>query len=274
MEIKFDTHTHCSFSHDSSTPAQKMIEGAIAKGLKYLAITDHCDKDCVVLPGYDWVRQIDLPARFDCLRKLRETYKDDIYLAIGLEFGFEKQANSLYLDINKEYSTDYIINSVHIVQGVDVYFEEFYNARTKAQAYTQYLICVNNSIDVPYHYDSIGHIGYIARKANYKDKKFIYSDYSDLVDEIFKKIIQKGKALELNTHAKGTLCDFIPYKDFLKRYKELGGELVTIGSDSHTPDRLCENFDIVKNALIENGFKYAFVYKNHTACPVSLTKNN
>ena len=69
MKEIIDCHTHCNFSHDSTAPARDMIESALAKGLSYFAITDHCDKDCEVLPGYEYIRQIDLPRRRAALKK-------------------------------------------------------------------------------------------------------------------------------------------------------------------------------------------------------------
>lgn len=265
-----DSHTHCDFSHDSPTPARDMIEAAIKKGLSYLAITDHCDKDCVVLPNFEWVRQIDLPARFEQILALKKQYEDRIYISAGLEYGYVKEANPIYLDIEKTYPVDYVINSVHIVEGIDVYFAEFYEERTKREAYGQYLKAVLESLDVPYHYDTIGHIGYISRKATYADKLFRYSEFPDMLDEILKGIILREKALEVNTHSKGTLLDFIPGTDVLKRYRELGGKLLVFGSDAHTTDRICEKYNKVTDALTSLGFDSLYIYKQHRPQKIKL----
>ena len=272
MEYLFDTHTHSNFSHDGVPSLNALAEAAINRGLKYLAITDHCDKDCVALPGFSWVRQIDLDTRKREFAAVKAKFADRITLAEGLEYGYAKEANGLYLDVEKSYPTDYFINSVHIVAGTDVYFREYFDARTKKQAYTAYLEAVRASVDAPYLYDSIGHLGYIARCATYPDKRLIYGDFADLIDDILKAMIQKGKALEVNTASKGTKCDLFHDTTILKRYRQLGGELVTLGSDAHDPSRLCADFEEASAALLQSGFSYAFVYKEHKPHAVALDK--
>ena len=272
MEYLFDTHTHSNFSHDGVPSLNALAEAAINRGLKYLAITDHCDKDCVALPGFSWVRQIDLDTRKREFAAVKAKFADRITLAEGLEYGYAKEANGLYLDVEKSYPTDYVINSVHIVAGTDVYFREYFDCRSKQEAYGTYLKDVLASLDAPYHYDSVGHITYIARCATYDDKRLLYGDHADVIDEILRKTVAKGKALEVNTSSKGTKCDLFHDTTILRRYKELGGELVTIGSDTHTSEGLSTDFDLAAEALLYCGFRYAFVYKEHKPVAVSLEK--
>ena len=94
--------------------------------------------------------------------------------------------------------------------------------------------------------------------------------YAKESDEILRKLIAKGKALELNSHAEGTGLDFLPEPDTLRRYRELGGELVTFGSDAHAPENIARNFDLVCEALKAAGFKYLFKYKAHSPIAIKL----
>ena len=272
MEYLFDTHTHSDYSHDGVPALEELVKAAISKGLKYLAVTDHCDKDCVALPGFSWVRQIDLASRKAEMTALKAKYADKIYLADSLEYGYAPEANALYLDVQNSYPTDYVINSVHIVEGVDVYFREYFDARTKKQAYGAYLDAVLKSVDAPYAYDAIGHVGYIARCSTYPDKKLYYRDFPDIIDAILKAIINKGKSLEINTASKGTKCDLFHDTTILRRYKELGGELITFGSDAHDPSRLCADFKEAEAAAVSCGLRYAFIYENHIPTAVKLDR--
>ena len=250
MEYLFDTHTHSDYSHDGIPALEELVKAAISKGLKYLAITDHCDKDCVALPGFEWVRQIDLVSRKAEMTALKQKYAGEIYIADSLEYGYAPEADALYLDVQNSYPTDYVINSVHIVEGIDVYFREYFDSRTKA--------------------DAIGHLGYIARCSTYPEKKLYYSDFPDLIDAILKAVINKGKSLEINTASKGTKCDLFHDTTILKRYKQLGGELITFGSDAHEPSRLCADFEEAEAAALSCGFRYAFVYSGHKPSAVKL----
>lgn len=270
MEYLFDTHTHSDYSHDGIPALEELVKAAISKGLKYLAITDHCDKDCVALPGFEWVRQIDLVSRKAEMTALKQKYAGEIYIADSLEYGYAPEADALYLDVQNSYPTDYVINSVHIVEGIDVYFREYFDFRTKAEAYGAYLEAVLASVDAPYAYDAIGHLGYIARCSTYPDKKLYYNDFADLIDAILKAVINKGKSLEINTASKGTKCDLFHDTTILKRYKQLGGELITFGSDAHEPSRLCADFEEAEAAVLSCGFRYAFVYSGHKPSAVKL----
>ena len=141
-----------------------------------------------------------------------------------------------------------------------------------AVAYGAYLDAVLKSVDAPYAYDAIGHVGYIARCSTYPDKKLYYRDFPDIIDAILKAIINKGKSLEINTSSKGTKCDLFHDTTILRRYKELGGELITFGSDAHDPSRLCADFKEAEAAAISCGFRYAFIYENHIPTAVKLDR--
>lgn len=108
------------------------------------------------------------------------------------------------------------------------------------------------------------------RKSIYEDKSLEYKDFADIIDEILKTIIAKGKALEINSQSKGTGLDFLPSTQILLRYKELGGELLTFGSDTHTCERLGEKYSLIAEWLKANGFKNLFKYISHKPIAVKL----
>ncbi|MDE5618209.1 MAG: histidinol-phosphatase HisJ family protein [Clostridia bacterium] len=255
-----DCHSHCLHSHDSKTPVKEMLDGAVKKGAGYLALTDHCDKDCVLIPGFEWVRQIDLDAHIQELDKVKQEYTGVIEVGIGLELGYYAPAGDMYAEITRKYPTDVIINSVHIVNCEDCYYPSYFE-RDRALAYGDYLRAVRRSIDAPYNYDIIGHIGYVARKAPYSDRALRYSEFPEMIDDILKAIIDKGKALEVN--GRGPDGTYAPTFDIVKRYRQLGGELVTFGSDAHNPDYILINYDKVVEGLKAAGFRYIFRYLNH-----------
>lgn len=266
----FDTHTHCCFSHDSITQPEDMIIYAINKGLDYIAFTDHCDKDLIMLKEFDWVRQIDLPNRFEHLYALQRKYQDKITVGVGLECGFRKNSDHLYKEILNTYPTDIIINSIHIVEDEDCYYNSFFEKRTKEQSYSQYLCAVRKSLDCDYDYDVVGHLGYVSRRATYDKKYFDYASFANQIDDILLTIINKNKALEINTHSRGTESDFLPTIEILQRYKELGGKLITFASDSHIIDRIGEKYQLVCDMLKNLGFEKIYKYVKHIPIAVNL----
>ena len=267
----FDCHTHTLFSHDSRQDPREAIEYAIANNLEYLAFTDHCDRDCLFSPLHkDKIRQIDLDACNSTLLSLKEEYKDRIEIAVGIECGYMKDATPVYIKDLDTHKTDITINSIHLVDFTDCYFKEFFEGRSKNEAYRMYTQAIYDSLFVPYHYDVVAHIGYVSRKAPYEDKFYRYSDQKDLLDAILKTIIEKGKALELNSHAENTGDLTLPNLEIIKRYKELGGELLTFGSDAHKKEDKCRQFDNVIERVKDCGFKYMFKYLDHKPIAIKI----
>lgn len=266
----YDTHTHSHFSYDGSLDVEQMILNAIAAKADYLAISDHCDKDFLFVPEFANIRQLDLDTRWATLNHLKQKYADKIYLAIGIECGYMTQADQMYKQILQDYNTDIIINSVHLIEGEDCYFRTFFDKRTKQQAYGSYLKAIRASLDCDYPYDVLAHLGYVTRKSIYSDKLMRYDHFADMIDDILKVIIAKNKALEINTHTSGLGEDFLPTKDILIRYKQLGGQLLTFGSDAHQMNRMFDKYDIVCQQIKSIGFKYLFKYVNHNPIAVQI----
>jgi len=135
--------------------------------------------------------------------------------------------------INQSYDFDYVIGSIHFVDGIDIYEKSFYEDRKKRDAYRRYFETMVNCIKVHEYVDSLAHIDYISRYATYKDSEIYYNEYKELIDEVLKFIIDEEIAFEINTRRLDKnyiIKNLIP---IYKRYKDMGGSLVTIGSDAH-----------------------------------------
>jgi histidinol-phosphatase (PHP family) len=262
-----DSHTHTSFSEDCSTPLDTHISAAKAKGLCYLAITDHCDYDFIYAKLDPW--EIDLPSYHAAVSQAKQIHNSSsvihhssFTLASGIEFAYHHKANADYQAILDTYDFDVVVNSVHLVNDENIYKTPYFENKTKKQAYSAYLKTVLESLLVPYRYEIVGHIGYVTRMATYSDTRLFYADFPDLIDEILRKIISLNKCLEINTNTKSQSVPFHPMTDILKRYRELGGSLITFASDAHQTHRLAEKFGNVKQAVKNLGFKYFTVYQN------------
>ena len=154
--------------------------------------------------------------------------------------------------ICQKYRPDFIINSVHGGDGLDFAFQNF--TEDKKAVYGAYLALVRKSLDVPYPYDIVGHLGYIARYVPFEDRSF--AGFEKEIDDILTVIIQKDKILEVNTATKGLENKTLPSADILKRYFELGGRKVSFGSDAHNTDRIAEKREQTVTLLKTIGFTY------------------
>ncbi len=253
-----DSHLHCAFSGDSDTPPRMQIERAVTLGMKRICFTDHHDYD--VKSDIDF--NLDIPAYFEEIKRLRDEYADKIDVGIGVELGLQVHISEYLEKLAGEYPFDFIIGSVHFIDGLDPYYPEYFELHGKA-SYERYFETVLDCIKKIGCFDSLGHLDYIVRYGTKHGMNYSYAMYADYIDEILKRIIGMGKALECNTggFAAG-LGEPNPCADILRRYRSMGGELITLGSDAHTPDRLGYEFERCGELLKNCGFRYYAVYRN------------
>ncbi|MDD4003233.1 MAG: histidinol-phosphatase HisJ family protein [Clostridia bacterium] len=247
-----DIHSHTKYSADSEQCPRKLVKEAIDKGCRILGFSEHLDYDYVV-NNVDVV-MTDVAAYYNNALLLKKEFNNKIILLCGIEFGYDKNAEEYYKAVSKQYDFDYIINSVHLVEGKDCYFADFFIDKTKEYAYTKYLEAVLSSVYAEFDYQVIGHLGYVVRNATYKDKYLYYKEYSVIIDQILQAIIEKQKVLEINTNINYDKTDTLPDTEILKRYYQLGGRLVTFSSDCHSAERVCSKYRQTINTLKEIGF--------------------
>lgn len=258
--IHSDLHTHTTFSHDGRSTATEMAAQAFALGLTHYGFSEHFDHD---YPEHDLridgvpPAEIDAAAYFAAARRLQREYAPrGMQLLVGCECGFDPspRCNARYRAMIERFCPDYVINSVHTVAGKEAYFAEYFQGKTKEEAYASYLSAVRASLDAAYPYDIVAHIGYASRNAPYEDRKLRYRDYAARYDDILRTIVERGKILEVNSSSRGAGSEFLPDADVLARYFELGGRLISFASDAHEISRIGDKRAMAEKLLLEIGF--------------------
>ena len=260
-----DTHTHTHFSADGKATATEMAERGKELGLEYMAFTDHFDRDYHYIPRYQHVRQLDIPTYVAEITAMKEKYP---FLALGLECGYSERAEEDYKKMIPLEDTDYILNSVHTVDGLEGYGPDYFVGKTKEEAFGRDLQKVCESLDAKYHYDGVSHIGYVRKNCPYEDAAITMKEYGDVIDEILKKIVAKGKTMEINSNIRSK--DFMPTKEIVRRYRELGGENLTFSSDAHLTKRVAEMYEEGKELAKSCGFRYWTVYRQHRPIKIEI----
>lgn len=250
-----DLHTHTTFSFDGVSPAEETLREAARLGLSRYGLSEHFNYDCIVL-NYP-IEQIDAERYFRRARELAEPYAGRMRVLVGAEFGFDGSgmAQDMYKAIIARFRPDYVINSVHFTRGheSDTIFRAF---PERERAYGNYLECVLESLNTSYHYDIVGHIGYLARYSPFEKREIAYSDFPDLYDAILKEIVRRNKILELNGSTGGLNSPCVPGEDVLTRYFELGGRRISYGSDSHSVPSVGRNYDAITALAKRVGFTH------------------
>ena len=263
MAITADYHLHTSHSTDSDEPMENMILKAIDLGLNQICFTEHMDMDFPSLPGdpEDQFLVNTDSYLFDVIR-YREKYEGKINILFGIELGLQPHISKENARYIKEHDFDFVIGSSHICNKKDPYWGSFYEGRSEEEAYREYFTSILDNIKSFSNYDVYGHLDYVVRYGPNKDNDYSYEKYKDILDKILETLIDKEKGIEINTGglAKG-LREANPCMGILKRYRELGGEIITVGSDAHDTSRIADRFDRAGEMLLECGFKYYTVFE-------------
>ena len=252
--MKADFHMHTGFSFDTDSIPEEMVKKAIELGLQTICITDHHDED---YPEDITSFQLDVDAYFAEMKHLQEKYKNQINMRIGVELGLQPHLGEFYKNFVAKHPFDFVIGSMHVFDKMDPYFGAYFKGRSDKEAYRAAFEETLETIKNIHDFDVLGHIDYVVRYGMKKQEEYSYDENKDIIDEILKHLISNGKGIELNTAGfKYGLGFCHPYPEIIKRYKELGGEIITIGSDGHKPEHIAYDFCKVNDILTECGFKY------------------
>lgn len=256
----WDVHMHSHNSGDSQAAIDDMIQAAISRNLKGICFTDHYDLD---YPGEPEMFLLDFDAYYKEVSAYKEKYKHTIPIRFGIELGLQSHIIEQNNKVVRSYPFDFVIGSSHVCNGADPYYPSFYEGRTEAEAYLEYFESILENAKSDVDFDVYGHIDYVVRYGPNQNKNYTYQKYSDILDEILKTLIYRGKGIEVNTggFAKG-LGHPNPTEDIIKRYKELGGEIITTGADAHKPEMVGYEFERLEKILQNVGFKFYTVFTN------------
>ena len=240
----FDSHMHTKYSADSEMLPRDAIAKAETLGFG-VVFTEHFDYN---LPG-------DIDFTFvpeDYWREYKPLRGQNVRL--GVEVGMEEIARKPAADFIKRVPFDLVIGSIHLVDRLDIYYPEYYAGKDKKTAYRKYFAAMAEEAAVG-DFDVLAHIDYICRAAPYDDPEIDYAFFKEDIDKVLKIVVERGKVLELNTRRLNTRRGLKELVPIYTQYKKLGGKYVTIGSDAHKVEAVCNYFDLAINLTKELDLK-------------------
>ena len=225
----YDYHMHSTVSFDGHDSGLDMALAAAKRGLKEICFTDHID----YTPEMDMVFDTAVyNAEYDHLEV------PGLLIRRGLEFGLTPDNPAqLKKDLGRRHF-DFVLGSVHLVDGVDVYLEPYWADKSYEEAIRLHLERTLESVRVHEDYDVLGHLTFISKcGANPRKELLCYEDHKAIMDEILRELVRRGKGMELNTSGIDRCGGPLPTLDYFRRFYELGGKIVTVGSDAHDTAR-------------------------------------
>ena len=266
-----DYHIHCKYSDDSEEDLEKIIETAINKGIGEICFTDHVDygikldKDVFEKidenAKKDWIKKIgridlnvDYPNYFKEIEELREKYKDKITIRQGLEFGMQVHTIKDFQKLFDKYKEkfDFVILSCHQVNDKEFWTNEFQKGKSIDEYNAEYYEEIYRVMSRYSDYSILGHLDHIQR---YNETIYPFEKSREIIVKILKKVIEDNKGIEVNTSSfRYGLKELTPERDILKLYHELGGKIITIGSDAHKAENVGEHIPYIQEELRKIGF--------------------
>lgn len=252
----FDYHMHTRVSFDAHETGKAMAKAALSRGLKEICFTDHVDYDPL--------------GKMGCMAFDTEVYNKEydhlevpgLKIRRGMEFGMTADNVAQFQKDLQRRNFDFVLGSVHFVDGLDVYFPEYWSDKTIFQAERRYLEATLECVKAHSDFDVLAHLTYIAKAPSHPSHRPVaFGEHRELIDEILRIVADKGKGLEMNTSGMDRCGAFLPTADMFRRFKELGGEIVTIGSDAHQAVRVGQYaFDVCD--IFRDIFGYVCTFEN------------
>lgn len=265
-----DYHIHTIYSDDSLYPMEKVIQDAIKMNMEEICITDHVDYGIKI----DWDKQelvqyrngeplanVDYPKFYQEITTLQKRYQDQINIKIGMEFGIQKHTIPQFETLFQRYPFDFIILSIHQVDDQEFWTGDYQKGKTEAQYYERYYQEMYDVITNYRNYSVLGHMDLIKRYDDH-DGYDGFTNHLEIITKILTQVIADGKGIELNTSSiRYGLDDLMPSRELLQLYYDLGGRIITIGSDSHKPEHLGSYIEDMKKDLKDIGFEGFCTFK-------------
>lgn len=259
-----DYHVHTEFSDDSTEPMENVIRRAISLGVKEICFTDHVDYGIKI--DHDIYRRlskteqekagillnVDYPAYFKQIAELKIKYQDRVTIRQGLEFGMQVHSIPAYQNIFDTYPLDFVILSCHQADDKEFWNHDFQKGKSPEEYNARYYQEIYNCILRYQDYSVLGHLDMIQR---YNDPPYPFEASKEIITKILMQVIADGKGIEVNTSSfRYGLADRMPARGILELYYDLGGKIITIGSDCHKADDLCDHVADIQKELRTIGF--------------------
>lgn len=249
IAMQADYHVHTNLSPDSNYEMEDCIQDAISLDLDEICFTEHIDY------GYPNAMQCHLPTYYNKFIELQNKYKEKISLKFGIEFGAQAHHKDYFNNIFNNYPFDFALLSFHQVEDKELWNGDFQYGKTQDEYNRIYFEEMYNTVQVFDGFSVLAHMDLMRRYD--KHGEYPFEKCKNIIEEIFLYIIEHGKGIEINTSSfRYGLQDLCPSTDILKFYKEMGGEIITIGSDSHCKNHLYSNIPYIREILKNLGYKY------------------
>ncbi|EGL81494.1 histidinol phosphate phosphatase HisJ family [Caldalkalibacillus thermarum TA2.A1] len=269
----FDYHVHTSFSADSKLPMEQACQAAVDKGVTEIAFTEHLD---YYYPNCPLTFEFDYDEYACTVDEMRDRFGGRLYILKAVEIGLHSSVKEKNEQFVRGHQFDFIIGSVHIADDLDLHNGDYFKGKSLDEALELYFETVYYCVQDNPFFHVLGHLDLIKRYVHYLQADPACIDwrrYDQLIGETLKQLIKTGRGIEVNMSGyRYKLNCTLPELPLIRLYRQLGGEIITVGSDAHHQAHIAHHFERAYNLLEEAGFKYVTVYREGQPHFVPISK--
>jgi len=260
-----DFHCHSKVSVDGEDTMAAMARAEYEAGVRCLCFTEHCDTVDWQTLAFD-PNCLTVPARaLAALEECRAELPADMDVRVGIELGETTFHPELAEPLYRAEGLDFVLGSLHITPEYGDYFNLRFETPERCRHFLSHYLETLTDIARAGFFDVMAHIGYLRRYMLEQglDEGLCLAQNGEAINTLFRILLEKGKGIELNSSGIRDGSGPFPSADILKRWRALGGEIVTVGSDAHNVRDagacLAEAYELLRSL----GYRYVAVYKNH-----------
>jgi histidinol-phosphatase (PHP family) len=249
---KQDYHIHTKFSVDSEAKMEAACEVAISHGISEIAFTDHLDFGPEDSSGYFHTAEY-----LTAIERCRERYDGQLVVRAGIEAGEPHLFAAEAAEVIARGDFDLVLGSAHYAEGLQAAWLEDFFEQPLRQAYESYFRQVVD-LSAEGEFDILAHIDLVKRDARKFGRHYDGPQpYADMIRTALRSLVERGKGMELNTSPlRRGQSEPCPSLQILHWYRELGGEILTLGSDAHSPAAVGAHLDLAIEIAKSIGFEY------------------
>lgn len=271
----YDQHLHSRHSFDSRTEPADNVRHALTRGLAGLTFTEHFDTH----PD-DWATcTYDDGAYSAAIAQLRVEFGDRIWIGKGIEVCYQPQTMPFVLDFLKSHEFDMVMLSVHYFHGQAIHLRDGWATRTVNEVSRLYLETVLEAVRFAASladmekavFHVLGHLDLVKRYSQRFHGVCDVSPHRNLIDEILRICLAADLTPEINTSSwRQGLQESMPGAATVRRYAELGGTAMSLGSDAHRAEDIGADFDRAVNQMTAAGIHHLAVFRNRERRHVAI----
>lgn len=258
-----DYHHHTNHSFDSTASMVEVCKRAIENNIQEICFTEHFSVNPLA-PTYG---HMVFEKYLHEIKVCQEQFNGQLIIKAGIELCEPHLLKNQYDETLQPLDLDFILGSVHNLNNQKLRLALKEDHPTAYQRYFHELFSMVSDSDI----DIIAHFDLMKRYAYKEHGLYAFHDYQEIIEQTLKKAIDRNIGIEINTSGLRTsLNQTLPSIEILQKYKELGGEILTIGSDSHSAESVGANIKEAYALAKQCGFNYVFKYEKRKPIPVKI----